>query len=38
MLHERLKIAEEGAKRLPQIRTTFGWALKKMSATVLAYL
>jgi hypothetical protein len=38
MLYERLKITEEVAKRLPQIRTTFGWALKKMSAAVLAYL
>jgi len=38
MLHERLKIIEEIAKRLPQIRTTFGWAVRKMSAAVLAYL
>jgi len=38
MLHERLKIIEEVPKRLPQIRTTFGWALRKMSAAVLAYL
>jgi hypothetical protein len=38
MLYERLKIIEEVAKRLFQIRTTFGWALKKMSAAILAYL
>ena len=38
MLHERVKIIEKVAKRLPQIRTTFGWALRKMSAAVLAYL
>jgi len=31
MLHERLKINEEVSKRLPQIRSTFDWALRKMS-------
>jgi len=38
MLHERLKIIEEVTRRLPQIRTTFGWALRKMSFAILAYL